>query len=99
MPYSPVRQKNMPIPLTDTFLPIPLADTFSFSTPFSIDRHLFFLFAASLSSQLVEGIVEIRSGSKHFPRATHCRDFMENGQSVLPPTLLAHFAFTPWSPD
>jgi len=30
-----------------------------------------------------------RSGSKHFPRVTHCRDFIENGQSVLPSTVLS----------
>ena len=35
------------------------------------------------------GIVVTRNGSKHLPRVTHCRDFIENGQSVLPPTLLA----------
>ena len=31
-----------------------------------------------------------RSGSKHFRRVTHCRDFIDDGQSVLPPTLLAN---------
>ena|SRR2546425_1670872 len=35
------------------------------------------------------GIVVTRGGSKHFRRVTHWRDFIENGQSVLPPTLLA----------
>jgi hypothetical protein len=29
------------------------------------------------------------SGSKHFPHVTHCRDFIENGQSVLPSTVLS----------
>ena len=36
------------------------------------------------------GIVVTRSGSKHFRRVTHCRDAIENGQSVLPPRLLAN---------
>src|SRR6266516_2512858 len=35
-------------------------------------------------------IVATRAGSKHFRRATHRRDFIENGQSVLPPTLPAN---------
>src|SRR5207247_6582811 len=35
-------------------------------------------------------MVATRAGSKHFRRATHRRDFIENGQSVLPPTLPAN---------
>jgi len=38
----------------------------------------------------LRGIVVTRVGSKHFRRATHRRDFIENGQSVLPPTLPAN---------
>jgi len=36
------------------------------------------------------GIVVTRSGSKHFRRVAHGRDSIENNQSLLPPTLLAH---------
>jgi|SRR6266567_386340 len=47
--------------------------------------------AASFISELLYGkIVVTRSGSKHFRRVTHCRDFIENGQSVLPPPPLAN---------
>jgi hypothetical protein len=36
------------------------------------------------------GIVVTRSGSKYFRRVTRCRDFIDDGQSVLPPTLPAN---------
>ena len=62
--------------------------------PLSPEKSLFtwpatFMPQPSFLSRL-PAIVATRAGSKHFRRATHRRDFIENGQSVLPPTLPAN---------
>ena len=44
---------------------------------------------ASVLNSLI-GIVVTRSGSKHFRRVTHCRDYIENGQCLLLLTRLAN---------
>ena len=47
--------------------------------------------AAPFSSERLDRNCVISSGSKHFRRVIHCRDFIEDGQSLVPPTLLANF--------
>ena len=47
--------------------------------------------AAPFSSERLDRNCVISSGSKHFRRVIHCRDFIEDGQSLVPSTLLANF--------
>ena len=47
--------------------------------------------AAPFSSERLDRNCVISSGSKHFRRVIHCRDFIEDGQSLVPPTLPANF--------
>ncbi len=62
--------------------------------PLSPEKSLFTWAATSMPHPsfliCLPGTVLTRSSSKHFRRVTHCRDFIDDVQPVLPPTLPAN---------